>query len=76
MNSSLSIMSNLFNVCRLLCVIRLAHINTPEIYNTPRDSEEYKKGIKSKEYVERRMKKNDEQFVIKTGKDTGKYGRY
>lgn len=56
--------------------IRFAHINTPEIYRTPRDSEEYRKGIKSKQYVEKRMKENDGQFIIKTGKDTGKYGRY
>lgn len=56
--------------------IRLAYIDTPEIYRTPRDSDEYKKGIEAKQYIEKRMREHDNQFTIQTGKDTGKYGRY
>ena len=33
--------------------VRLAGIDTPEIYRVKKDSEEYKKGQEVKEYVER-----------------------
>lgn len=56
--------------------IRLAEINTPETYNVKRDSEEYKKGIKSKEFVEKRLADNNNEVMIETSKLTGKYGRY
>lgn len=56
--------------------IRLARIDTPEIYRVPQDSEEYRKGMESKEFVEKRMQENDGKFTIRTSKLTGKYGRY
>ena len=56
--------------------IRLAEINTPETYNVKRDSEEYKKGMVSKEYVLKRMADNNNEVIIETDKLTGKYGRY
>lgn len=56
--------------------IRLARIDTPEIYRVPHDSEEYQKGIQAKSYVDKRMKENDGKFTIQTSKLTGKYGRY
>ena len=56
--------------------IRLAYINAPETYRRSRDSEEYKKGMESKRFIEKRMKENNKEFSIKTGKDKGVYGRY
>lgn len=56
--------------------IRLAKINTPETYNVKKGSEEYKKGIISKEYVEKRLAANSNEVIIETDKLTGKYGRY
>lgn len=56
--------------------IRLAEINTPETYNVKRDSEEYKKGMVSKNYVEKRLAENNNEVIIETDKLTGKYGRY
>ena len=38
--------------------VRLEGIDTPEIYRVPKDSEEYKKGMEAKEYVERRLNEN------------------
>lgn len=56
--------------------IRLAHIDTPEIFRKKRDSEEYKKGIESKEYVEKRLADNQDEMKLLTYKNPGKYGRY
>lgn len=56
--------------------IRLAKINTPETYNVKKDSEEYKKGMISKEFVEKRLADNNNKVIIETTKLTGKYGRY
>lgn len=56
--------------------IRLKGINTPETYNVKRDSEEYKKGLAAKEFVIQRIAANNNEAVIDTDKDTGKYGRY
>ena len=56
--------------------IRLANINTPETYNVKRDSEEYKKGLASKNHVIQRLAANNYAIKIETDKDTGKYGRY
>ena len=56
--------------------IRLRGINTPETYNVKKDSEEYKKGMVAKEYVLKRMDENQNQVIIETEKDVGKYGRY
>ncbi|MBN1985149.1 MAG: thermonuclease family protein [Prolixibacteraceae bacterium] len=56
--------------------IRLAHINTPETFNVKKDSEEYKKGIEAKIFVEQRVAENNFEAIIETDKDVGKYGRY
>ena len=56
--------------------IRLANIDTPEIFRTKQDSEEYRKGIEAKKYVEKRLKENQGKMKINTYKNTGKYGRY
>lgn len=56
--------------------IRLQGINTPETYNVKKDSDEYKAGMKAKEFVLKRIEDNDGEALIETEKDTGKYGRY
>ncbi len=56
--------------------IRLAGINTPEIYSVKKDSEEYKKGVLASQFVEQRIAANNNQIIIETDKHTGKYGRY
>uniref|UniRef100_UPI00321804D6 thermonuclease family protein n=1 Tax=uncultured Draconibacterium sp. TaxID=1573823 RepID=UPI00321804D6 len=56
--------------------IRLQGINTPETYNVKKDSEEYKKGTLAKEFVIQRITTNNNEAIIETEKDTGKYGRY
>ena len=56
--------------------IRLAGINTPETYNLKKDTEEYKKGVLARQFVEQRIAANNHQILIETEKYTGKYGRY
>ena len=56
--------------------IRLKGINTPEIWRRKKDSEEYQKGMLAKEYVIRRLGENQNEFIIRTDKDPGVYGRY
>lgn len=56
--------------------IRLADINTPETYNVKKDSEEYKKGVAARQFVEQRLSENNNNILIETDKFTGKYGRY
>ena len=56
--------------------IRLAHIDTPETYRVKHDAEEYKKGTEATQYVEKRLKENQNLMKIQTYKQTGKYGRY
>ncbi len=56
--------------------IRLANINTPETYIVKRDSEEYKKGVISRQYVEQRIAANNNEIELQTEKVTEKYGRY
>ena len=56
--------------------IRLANINTPETFNVKKDSEEYKKGMEAKIFVEERIAANNFDIIIETDKDVGKYGRY
>ena len=55
--------------------VRLAELNTPEIYRVPKDSEEYKKGMEAKEYVEKRLKENGNELIIET-KKRGKWRRW
>ena len=56
--------------------IRLAGIDTPEIFSVKKDSDEYRFGIAAKQFVEQRLAANNNQMVIETEKVTGKYGRY
>jgi micrococcal nuclease len=56
--------------------IRLQGINTPETYNVKRNSEEYKKGMVAKQFVIDRLLESNNEAIIETEKDTGKYGRY
>jgi micrococcal nuclease len=56
--------------------IRLRGINTPETYNVKKDSEEYRKGMEAKEYVVRRLEENQNEVIVETNKDVGKFGRY
>lgn len=56
--------------------IRLAGINTPETYNVKSNSEEYKKGMIAKQFVIQRITDNNNEVIVETNKDTGKYGRY
>ncbi|RLG24025.1 hypothetical protein DRN76_04585 [Methanosarcinales archaeon] len=55
--------------------VRLAGINTPEIYRVTKDSEEYKKGMEAKEYVEKRLNENGNELIIET-KKRGKWRRW
>jgi micrococcal nuclease len=48
--------------------VRLVGIDTPEIYRVKKDSEEYKKGMEAKEFVERRLNENGGEMVIETEK--------
>ena len=56
--------------------IRLAGIDTPEIFSVKKDSEEYKKGMEAKEFVETRVAANNNKAIVETEKVTEKYGRY
>ena len=56
--------------------IRMAKINTPETYNVKKDSEEYQKGMLSKQFMEHRLAANNFDIELETEKVTEKYGRY
>ena len=56
--------------------IRLKGINTPETWRQKKDSEEYKKGMEAKNYVEKRLQENSGAFRVRTDKKHGVYGRY
>jgi micrococcal nuclease len=56
--------------------IRMARINTPETYNVKKDSEEYQRGMLSKQYMEHRLAANNYEIELETEKVTEKYGRY
>jgi len=62
---------------KLEAKLRLEGIDTPEIHTVKTNTEEYKKGLKAKEFVEERFKNCGPKFYIETaGKRPGKYGRY
>ncbi|HID71346.1 MAG TPA: hypothetical protein EYP29_01195 [Thermoplasmata archaeon] len=54
---------------------RLKDVNTPEIFGVDKESEEYKKGVEAKEFVERRFKENGNKCVVESHR-TGLYGRW
>lgn len=58
--------------------LRLQGIDTHETYGVPKESEEYRKGIREKEFVEEWFRsgiESDVPFVLRSEK-VGKYGRY
>lgn len=56
--------------------IRFSKINTPETFRRKKDSDEYKAGMASKNYVTERLAANGNKFIIETEKNPGVYGRY
>jgi micrococcal nuclease len=56
--------------------IRLAGIDTPEIFSVKKDTPEHRRGMEAKQFVENRLAENNNKIVIETEKYTGKYGRY
>ena len=62
---------------KLEAKLRLEGIDTPEIHTVKTNTEEYKLGLKAKEFVEARFKTQGNKFYIETsGKRPGKYGRF
>jgi micrococcal nuclease len=56
--------------------IRLAGIDTPEIFSVKKDTPEHRLGMEAKQFVENRLAANNNKIIIETEKYTGKYGRY
>ena len=56
--------------------VRLKGIDTPETWRRKKDSEEYKQGMISKEYVIKRLEENNNVMIARTDKYPGMYGRY
>jgi micrococcal nuclease len=57
--------------------VRLAGIDTPEIHSVKHNSEEFKRGMEAKSFVEAWVKAEGGEVIITTLKDKkGKYGRY
>ena len=55
--------------------VRLYGLNAAEIHGVAKDSEEYQRGMKAKNFLEQMITNRD--LIIKTHKDRkGKYGRY
>ena len=55
--------------------VRLAGLNTPEIFGVPRDSESYLKGLVARDFVTNKLR--GAPLQVKTVKDRKeKYGRY
>ena len=62
---------------KLQAKIRLEGIDTPEIHTAKHNTEEYRKGIAAKLFVEERFKIQGKKFWIETsGQRKGKYGRF
>jgi micrococcal nuclease len=57
--------------------IRLANVDTPEIYGVKKESAEYEEGMKASGITKGWLDSTNNEVIIKTHKDqTGKYGRY
>lgn len=50
-------------------------IDAPEIYGVPQDSEEYRRGMEAKKYLDRRPTENGNWMMIET-KELGKWRRW
>ena len=55
--------------------LRLEGVDTPEIYGVPESSEEHKRGIEAKTYLEKRLAKNGNRMLVET-KKRGKRRRW
>lgn len=57
--------------------VRLARVDTPEVYGVKKESAEYQKGQLASQFTKEWIEKTNGEIVVKTEKDkTGKYGRY
>jgi micrococcal nuclease len=57
--------------------VRLEGINTPEIFGVHKDTEDYKKGVAAKAFLQDILTREAKNLVVKTAKDKQeKYGRY
>jgi len=62
---------------KLEAKLRLQGVDAPEIHTIKTNTEEYKKGMLAKLFVEERFKIQGKNFWIETdGKRPGKYGRF
>ncbi len=62
---------------KLSAKLRLEGIDTPEIHTVKQNTEEYKKGMLAKAFVEERFHVQGSKFYIETsGARPGKYGRF
>jgi micrococcal nuclease len=55
---------------------RLTGIDTPEMHGVKKDSEEYRRGLEAKRFVEKLLELTDWRVMLRTKKNTGKYGRW
>ena len=55
--------------------VRLARVDTPEVYGVKKESAEYKIGELASAYTEQWVSDTDSSVTVKTEK-TGKYGTY
>lgn len=56
---------------------RLTGIDTPEIHGVKKNSEEYRRGMETKKFVEKLLELTDWRVMLLTKKDEqGKYGRW
>lgn len=68
--------------CQFRLRMRLADVDTAEIFGVKKETEEYKRGMKHKEFVENWMPDYPEEVTsewpvyIQTERATGKYGRW
>ena len=56
--------------------VRLYGINTPEVYGVKKNSDEWKRGKQSSDFVKNVFDKNKEVVIITYKDKKGKYGRY
>ncbi len=56
--------------------VRLARVDTPETYGVKKDSEEYKRGMEAKEFVESAIPVGKQVTIVTLKDRTGKFGRY
>lgn len=78
---TLDILIDLGFYSRLEARVRLAGLDTAEIYGVKHESDEYEEGMVHKRFVEDWVDAAPDQdwpwpFVVRTEKQTGKYGRW